>query len=89
MLLVSTISACAIDDMVLISRDPTLRDRPRNSEGTYATPGYGAETVNWESSRVGRWMTQPGEWQDTPPLDSSSASRARYSNNHARSPSTS
>ena len=41
MLLVSTIPANAIDDMVLISRDPTLRDRPRNSEGTYATPGYG------------------------------------------------
>jgi len=41
MLFVSTIPANAIDDVVLIRRDPTLRDRPRNSEGTYATPGYG------------------------------------------------
>ena len=93
------LSAIRLTNMTVIPKPPS-HILPPGSENNKAyrctitqtiepASASGPETVNWESSRVGSWMTQPGEWQDTPPLDSSSASRARYSNNHARSPSTS
>jgi len=34
----------------------------------------GAEAVNWEPSQLGRWRVGLDKWQDTPPLDSLSAS---------------